>query len=93
MVVCKIRPGCRPLHGLTPGDGGQEEDIVQEGKAGREGDGGMAGGYKKKGSCFVAETTPPEFGTDLLSRLPAVPSARAGFTALFGMVRGGSPPL
>ena len=49
--------------------------------------------HKKKGSRFVAETTPLEFGTDLLSRLPAVPSARAGFTALFGMVRGGSPPL
>ena len=80
------------MHGLAPGKGGQEEDIVQEGKAGREGDGGQAGKIKK-GSRFVTETTPPEFGTDLLSRLKAVPSARAGFTALFGMVRGGSPPL
>jgi hypothetical protein len=32
-------------------------------------------------------------GSDLLSHCYAVPSALAGLTSLFGMGRGGAPPL
>ena len=32
-------------------------------------------------------------GDDLLSHITAVPSALAGLTSLFGMGRGGTPPL
>ena len=32
-------------------------------------------------------------GSDLLSHKTAVPSALAGLTSLFGMGRGGTPPL
>ena len=35
----------------------------------------------------------PKSGTDLLSHIAAVPSARKGLTSLFGMDRGGSPSL
>ena len=34
-----------------------------------------------------------KFGSDLLSHCYAVPSALAGLTSLFGMGRGGAPPL
>jgi hypothetical protein len=34
-----------------------------------------------------------KFGSDLLSHFYAVPSALAGLTSLFGMGRGGAPPL
>ena len=34
-----------------------------------------------------------KIGSDLLSHFYAVPSALAGLTSLFGMGRGGTPPL
>ena len=41
----------------------------------------------------VYGTLPQKNGGYLLSHGCAVPSARAGLTALFGMGRGGTPPL
>ena len=43
------------------------------------------GSIKNRGSGKV--------GGDLLSHITAVPSALAGLTSLFGMGRGGTPPL
>ena len=48
--------------------------------------------YKKQGSPSDVVGKAPVSGGDLLSRLCAVPSARAGLTSLFGMGRGVTPP-
>lgn len=54
------------------------------------------GGRAKRGPAGLQRGSPAgrKGGGDLLSRARgAVPSARAGLTALFGMGRGGAPPL
>ena len=49
--------------------------------------------FVKKKPCALENTGFGKDGDDLLSHINAVPSALAGLTSLFGMGRGGTPPL
>ena len=74
-----LRPSQAPVAGNRPAG------IANQGK-----------GNKKRGSladCSAKDPRIKKNGGYLLSHGCAVPSARAGLTSLFGMGRGGTPPL
>ena len=99
-LICPIRPigpiNPIPLSGSPPPRG------RPEGGCGLCGLGAVAGLCGLRLGCLHKQKSPPGFlskgfslkkGGYLLSHGCAVPSARAGLTSLFGMGRGGTPPL
>ena len=94
------------VQGTRKGRKVREREGRGEGKTGRrDGGAGFRGGEKpqeakKKTAPHVLsrtagrkDTNIRKNGGDLLSHGYAVPSARTGLTALFGMGRGGTPAL